>query len=165
MALRSLAITYLAVLALAVWLIGTSAELLPGQVAARFDSAGNPLTYHPRDNYVEFILLLSVGLSMAISAIMMIIPRQFPALMRIPNRDFWFAPEQRGESLKYLARQGIFLGMVVTVFFTSIHWLVVQANRNEPPHLSVEYFYGAGFLFVLAIAAFIQTIRNRFKLL
>ena len=59
---------------------------------------------------------------------------------QLPNRDYWLAPQRRDESLDFLASHGYRLGRVLIVLMTGLHYLVLVANRTEPPILPESWF-------------------------
>lgn len=164
MSFRSAVPLYLLILLAAVWLIGKTAELLPGQVAVYFTFSGSPAGSYARDRYIDIILLLTVALPLTLAAVMLIIPKHCPAVLYLPNSRFWFAPEQRRETLKYLALQGLYLGMTLTTCFVVIHCLIVWANSAEPPRMLMLYFFSAIMLVIVVVALWLVRVRRRFLL-
>jgi RNA polymerase sigma factor (sigma-70 family) len=124
------------------------------KIATHFDFHGRPNGWMTRSNYARVSMLIGVGLPLFLAAIGYSV-RFLPInrfTFKIPNRDFWLAPERRGEAYDLLFRFCLWQACLEAVFMLAIHFLVLFANRQTPPHFptSVALGLGGG---VLAIAA------------
>ena len=66
---------------------------MPPLVASHFDGSGNPNAYMTRSVYTKFILGMSVGLPIAMVALLTVVYSNARD-MKLPNRDYWLAPER-----------------------------------------------------------------------
>jgi uncharacterized protein DUF1648 len=113
-----------------------SAQELPPRVASHFNFQGQANGWMSRTTHLEFmggiglllpLFLLGTGLLMGV----------MPAgSINIPGRDYWLASERRHETNAYLARHMTWFACAMTAFFIGLNWLVVEANRDNPPRLS-----------------------------
>jgi hypothetical protein len=109
---------------------------LPAVVASHFSAGGVADGFMPRDMYVLFMGAVSLGLPLAIGALLSQMHRLPVSLINIPNRAYWLAPERADASRQYLARHGnVFMALLVA-FMCFVHWQVVDANRTQPPRLA-----------------------------
>ena len=129
----------------AVFFVTGSVSSLPLPVASHFDASGYPDAYMPRDLYSRSVLGLSVGLPIALVAVLSAV---FSTVrdMKLPNRGYWLAPERIAQTRALLVNYGVWFGP--TVCF--VHWLELDAHRNVPPHLSNR-------LFACVLACFLLT--------
>jgi len=106
-----------------------------------------------RSAYVALMLAVTVGLPLVV-VLMSLTARLIPArFINLPNREYWLAPERCAETVGYLARQGIFFGALLAVFLCFVHWLVVIANWQDPPHLPERLLFAGVVAFVVALVA------------
>jgi hypothetical protein len=97
-------------------------------------------------------------------AVTALIPRLLPpAMINIPNRDYWLAPERAQESLGFLADQGVWFACIFLVFLTAIDQFIVEANTAVPPALPTARFVTALVLLAGAIAIWAIRMFMRFR--
>ncbi|MBL9162829.1 MAG: DUF1648 domain-containing protein [Planctomycetaceae bacterium] len=138
--LAPLAIAVFGYVAFLVGMVATYARL-PERVASHFGANGVANGWMSRDGYVWFMVgavtftsLLLVGLCGSV--------RFLPAsLVNIPRRDYWLAPERRDETGRVLARFGLLMAGLESLFFLAIHLLVVVANESNPVRLSNDVWW------------------------
>jgi len=157
-------IVYVAILSGSIWCIGTTTSGLGPQVGIYLDFSGNTATYIPRDDYVHTIVFLTLIAPLAAIFVVYKLPRAAPALSCLPNKWFWFAPEQKKMTVAYLARHGIWLATIVVVFFTAVNWAVVEANAVIPVRYPMRYLAGVLGLTWLALFVWLYLLYRRFKL-
>ena len=140
--MRGFAIVLLAALfAAAAAILYATANTLPAQVASHFDAGGNVNSYMTRSNYLLFISLVTFGVPLLIVELNLVLPRFAPRLVRIPARDYWFAPERRAETIASIGTSGMLTASLITAFMIAVHLLVVEANRRSPPHIDNELLW------------------------
>jgi hypothetical protein len=77
------------------------------------------------------------------------------AMINIPRRDYWLAPERRDETGRTLMRFGLLMVGFESLFFLAIHLLVVAANESQPARLSNNVWWLlAAFLATTGVLAF-----------
>lgn len=114
---------------------------LPDQMAIHFDAKGNPNDWMDKRSAT----LLSAGLITslpiffaAISQLMRWLPT---SMINVPHRDYWFAPERRDESLRWMTGWMSWFSVAISVFLVSLNHLTFIANRDAQP-LSSAWFWG-----------------------
>lgn len=144
------------------YLLGTASEL-PPMVASHFDVAGYPNAFMTRAHYTRFILGFAVGLPVAIVAVLTATyasARDF----KLPNRDYWLAPERIAGTRAFLIAHGVWFGSLMVAMVCFVHWLELQAHHHLPPQLS-NFWVSAGLLgFFLLTAAWILVLIRAFRL-
>lgn len=152
---RLLFVLLLIVAPAVIW--ATSAPL-PARVATHFGRGGLANGWMTHDGYLMFILAFSVLLPAFVVVMLGVLPQAVGSRAGIPNRNYWLAPERRAATLSALASHACWLGCLLVVFLTAIHFLTVEANAVTPERLSESALIGvmAGFgtgilLWVLAL--------------
>jgi hypothetical protein len=135
---------------------------LPGIVASHFDAAGYPTSYMTRASYVHFMLLLGIGLPLALVALLTWVYSRATD-MKLPNRDYWLAPERIGQTRGMLVAHGIWFGSLLISMVSYVHWLVLAAHRQQPPHLSNDRVNAGLLLFFVIAAGWIFAMLHAFR--
>ena len=135
---------------------------LPGTVATRFNFDNEPDGWMTRNSYVLLILTLLISVPTIISFGISALSKKFPHLVNIPNGDYWLAPQRLDESLDFLASHGQRLGRLIIILMTGLHYVVLVANRTEPPMLPQAWFVAILFGFIFALAMWVIALYRRF---
>lgn len=147
---------------LAAWVWGSSATL-PEVVASHFALDGAANGFMPRPAYTALMLALVFVLPAFLAFVPGATLGQGGTNLSIPHRDYWLAPERRERTIAFIRVHGRRLAVVVAVFLAYVNWLVVQANRLQPPQLSVTGL-GAGLAaFFVLLSVWIIVLMARFR--
>jgi uncharacterized membrane protein len=133
---------------------------LPGTVATHFNFNNEPDGWMTRDRYVLLILMLVVSVPTIIG--IGPLSQKYPHLINIPNGDYWLAPERLDESLDFLVAHAYRLGRLLMVLMTALHYLVLLANRTEPPILPESWFMAISAGFIFALIMWVIALYRRF---
>lgn len=144
---------------IAVW--ATSARL-PERVASHFGNGGYANGFMSHDVYVLFMLGMTTLLPLVVVASIGFIPRLATSRLSIRHREHWLAPARREETMATLASWGCGFGVVLILFLTGIHFLVLEANMRTPPRLDEGAFFAVLVVFLVVLAAWIAFIAIRF---
>ena len=137
---------------------------LPERVASHFDGAGGANGFQSRSMFFAFYagtVLLLTAVFLALPANLRRIP---PALLNMPRKDYWLAPERRESSLALMAALLTWFGAASLALTTVVIELVLRANlpgggwRLSPVLLWA--LLGAYFVFV---AVWLAVIFTRFR--
>ncbi|MFL6301324.1 MAG: DUF1648 domain-containing protein [Terriglobales bacterium] len=106
---------------------------LPAVVAQHFGAQGNPNGWAPREFFFGFSWVVLLG----VSALLMLTPRllgRLPvAMINLPNKAYWLAPERKQESLEFLQRGTEWIGVLTSGFLVVVMNLAIRANL-APDH-------------------------------
>ncbi|MEO8925173.1 MAG: hypothetical protein ABI330_20500 [Caldimonas sp.] len=152
-------LVFLAAGAVFVW---WSSGALPEVVASHFVSGGVANGFMPRGEFVGFMLavvLLVPALLYSLGWLASRLPVQF---VNLPNRQYWLAPERRAATLVRLERFGVWAAYATLGLLCVLHWLVVQANAQRPPHLEQSPFVGLMAVYFLALFVGMVAVLGRF---
>jgi uncharacterized membrane protein len=112
-----------------------SSASLPALVASHFDAAGFPNAFMTRSGYTRFVLCLGIGLPVALVAFLTWVYSRANDF-KLPNRDYWLAPQRIARTRARLVVHGIWFGSLLVTMVCFVHWLVLSAHRRVPPQLS-----------------------------
>ena len=154
---------FLAVLAAAGVFVFSSSSALPERVASHFGGSGAADSFMSRRGYVTFMLVFVVGLPLVMTGIMTLVFRSATTSLNIPNREYWLTAERRPETVAFLINHNMRFGACLAAFLSYVHWLVVQANLQQPPELSNGAIYTALALFVITIMAWTTWLLRAFR--
>ncbi len=138
------------------FVIGTASEL-PPTVASHFDASGQPNAYMSHSGYIRFMLCLALGLPIAVVSLLTAVYSR-ATQMKLPNRDYWLAPERLDHTRAFLIAHGIWFGSLLVALTCCAHWLVLLANRTQPAHLSGQMFAVVMITFLLSTLAWIGAL-------
>jgi uncharacterized membrane protein len=153
MALKSMSKTPWIVFALAllfaVAFFSSTAPHLPALVASHFDGTGYPTAHMSREFYIKFVFIMGVGFPIAMVTLLTAIYSRAND-MKLPNRDYWLAPERIAQTRALLVSHVVWFGTLMVAMVCYVHWLELAAHRSAPPHLS-NRLVGVGLLVFFAV--------------
>ena len=116
-----------------VWLTSQS---LPDIVASHFIASGVANGFMPKIIYIRLMIALVVILPILIAYLPCLTMNSPDARINLPNRDYWLSPERRQNTINLLCRSMKSAALILAIFLSYVHWLVVQANAINPPMMS-----------------------------
>jgi len=136
---------------------------LPPILASHFDAGGHPTAFMRRADYLHFMLGVGIGAPLALVALLTAVYSR-AADMKLPNRDYWLAPERIGRTRDFLVAHGIWFGSLLISMVCYVHWLELQAHRQRPLHLPDELVYAGLILFFLITVGWFAALLLAFRL-
>jgi hypothetical protein len=113
---------------------------LPTPLAVRFNWPGNPVGWGSPHTFA----IVNLCIVAAIIAIAMILPAMLRGRRnlrwRLPNKDYWLAPERLPATIEYLQRQFLWHGVFTLLLLMGVFQLVVSANAHKPPRFDTWTF-------------------------
>jgi uncharacterized membrane protein len=156
-------IIFALMLLFAILYVAATVGTLPPLVASHFDGSGYPNAFMSRRSYTKFVLAMSVGLPVAMVALLTMVYSNARD-MKLPNRDYWLAPERIGQTRSLLVNYAVWFGSTLVAMACYVHWLVLGAYRSVPPHLSNQLFGGGLLAFFLITGGWIVALLSAFRL-
>jgi uncharacterized membrane protein len=141
---------FLLALLFSILYISNTVSSLPPMVASHFDGAGFPTAHMTRAIYTKFVFAVGVAFPIAMVALLSAVYSKARD-MKLPNRDYWLAPERIAQTRALLVAHGVWFGCLMVAMVCYMHWLVLVAHRSVPPHLSNQLVMG-GLLVFMGIA-------------
>ncbi|HEY3900439.1 MAG TPA: DUF1648 domain-containing protein [Chthoniobacter sp.] len=144
--------------------VWVSSGNLPERVATHFGALGEPNGWETHAAYVRFTLIFGAAIPLFIFGVFSLARVGDGALMNIPRKDYWLAPERRSETFAFVQRQGFRMGFLVIAFFALIHHLVLMANAQTPANLPLaNVLWAAGALIVCVVVLMVGFIRYFYR--
>jgi uncharacterized membrane protein len=113
-----------------------SAGELPDTVATHFGPRGQPNAWMSRSSYLLFTTVLGLVFPLSIVAIGFAMRFAPSAVINIPHREHWLAPERRSETLAFIFRHTLWFASMAVGFVTAINLLIIHSNNQNPVRLS-----------------------------
>lgn len=111
----------------------------------------------------EVFALFYLGMVALLLVIFFLIPR-FPYRLRnIPNRNYWLAKERRVETLEYVNKASMRVGITTLVLMIFVMQYAFEANLKQEPRLSGNAGW-ALILYFLFLAAWLFRFLRKFRL-
>ena len=125
---------------------------VPDTVASHFDGLGSPNAWSSKNGffglYLAMILLLVIVFIFAPTWS----ETRIKYGMKIPNRDYWLAPERLQQTKAFFRRQMIIMGVVHLLLAIYTIQLAILANLNQQPQLHPSIAWALGLYFIFLIA-------------
>lgn len=151
---RLLAIAVVLLLGVALAVITATLPELPPVVATHFGLDGHANGWMTSRRYALVIVAFTVGFPFVLWALVALVPRRFPRLAKIPDRDRWFAPAERERTLDRLDTFGRIHALGAVLLALGLHVLVIA--KNVPASGTAE-LGAAVMLLVLAVLVLLAT--------
>lgn len=159
-----------ALLVLAVLVAGALAQLLwaadhlPERVATHFNTRGQADGWMSRNAALWFQGLIVLGLPGFLLALAAVLPRLPLALVNIPHKEYWFAPERRAASWRYLRTWMVWMVDLSLLFVALLFQAMYQANAQGPePRLGGFFWFTMG-LFLAGTLFLVVLLYRHFRL-
>jgi uncharacterized membrane protein len=124
------------------------ASRMPPTMVSHFGSSGNANGWQTQTGFftLEVIaVVLAAVIGFGVPRIMGAVPI---SLIKVPNKEPWFAPERRESTLAFFRVQFAWFGVALLTFLLCVNELVFRANLTSPRQLNSTAF-------TLAMAAFL----------
>jgi uncharacterized membrane protein len=125
------------------------APRLPDIMGSHFSGAGVVNGWQAKTAFFTMelaIIVLATAVSFGVPRIIAAMP---VALINLPHKEFWFAPERLDGTLAYIRRWSAWFGCALLAFLVFVMELAIRANLHIPP----PQFNNA--VFVPALLAFV----------
>jgi uncharacterized membrane protein len=123
--------------------------LLPDRVASHFGPAGTANGWMTKS---QFLLTYAIVLLPAF-AVEFWLPRRVARTggdrLRLPNKEYWLAPERRSETFAYFEKFFAWYGCALLGLEVFAMGLAMRANLKNPPQLPTAPIVSAILVFVL----------------
>ncbi len=112
------------------------APRLPERVASHFDAAGVADGWMSRITYLIVMAVFGLLFPLFVPLLSWAVRAAPASMINLPHRDYWLAREHRGATNAFLFRHALWLASLQMGLVIVIHRLTLNANRQDPPHLS-----------------------------
>lgn len=161
---KYLDLAFFILLVLATSFVLMSSANLPSQMASHFNEAGTADGFMSKERYTCVMLSVVAGVPCLLALTPFVISKLPTSLVNIPHRAYWLAPENRAATLKTFHVFMRELACFHLIFLSYLHWLVIQANEQQPPAMSAPDLYLGFFIFLLLIGIWSVLLLRQFQL-
>jgi uncharacterized membrane protein len=133
------------------------ASRMPPTMASHFGSSGSANGWQTQSGFFTLeviVVVLAAVIAFGVPRIIGAVPM---SLINLPNKESWFAPERREDTLAFFRVQFAWFGVVLLAFLLCVNELVFRANLTSPRQLNSTAFTFAMATFLIFVA--IWTIR------
>ena len=119
--------------------IALQVPYLPSPIAVRFDAAGTAVAWSSAQRFATINVMIVALIVTAFLIIPGMLTRRRRLKWRLPNREYWLAPERLPKTIEYVQRQFLWYGIVTLLFLMAVFQLVVDANSVQPAKLNARH--------------------------
>jgi hypothetical protein len=156
-------IAFALALLFAILYFSNTVSSLPPMVASHFDGAGFPTAHMTHAFYAKFVFGMGIGFPIAMVALLSVVYSNAND-MKLPNRDYWLAPERIAQTRALLVAHGVWFGCLMVAMVCYMHWLVMTAHRSVPPRLSNQMVMGGLLVFMGIALCWVIALLRAFRL-
>jgi uncharacterized membrane protein len=141
----------------------TSSGQLPERVASHFNFEGQADSWTSRPVYLALMAVWGLGISWLLMSVAWMIRRLPASVINLPHRDYWLAPERRQQTSDDVQQRMLWFSCLTLAFCLGIHYLVVDANQQQPSRLSQLVWAWLG-VYLVALGAWLaMLLRHYYK--
>lgn len=135
--------------------------LLPDRMAVHFNASGRADGWGYKQQFFETFGLVYNMMAILFWGLPFLIRRVPESLINLPNKDYWFAPERKEETMQRMINQFLFIGAMTLLLLDGVFYFTVKANLSDTPVLPAEWMWGMiiGF-FIINIAWVVSLLRS-----
>ncbi len=142
---------FFALVALAILQIVYYYPQMPDLVASHFDGLGTPNDWSGRNGFFGIYLAMLMLLVLVFIYVPGWSEKRVKFGMKIPNREYWLAPERLEQTREFFRRQMLVMGVVHLSLAIFVVQLVIQANFDQAPRLDQSIAWALGLYFLILI--------------
>ena len=118
-------------------------NITPAQMASHFDIQGEPDRFSSKAQFFSFELetmLVVIGLGVVTQILVLMTPVEWINI-KMPNREYWLAPEHRDEIMDRMSSFAAILFGIVALGVQAGFELAVSANLHQPIHFDAQAMF------------------------
>ena len=136
-------------------------DRLPDTMAVHYGPGGTPDRFSSPTEFGTGMMICGGVVFLLFALISIFLPRLPEGFINLPNRDYWLAPDRRGQSLASFSNLFLLYGAVTLLFLLFVSRAVVNANLVDI-HQPISITWPL-ILFGSASVAFLFLIVSRFS--
>jgi len=135
---------------------------LPPEMASHFGAHGEPNGWMSKEFYFAFMTFVLGLIVLQFAFLPNLIEKMPLSLINMPNREFWFAEERRGETIGTIRNFFEWFSAALLGLFIGINQLAIRANLNgENLSSGIWLILGA---FLIFVAVWLIKFYRRFRI-
>ena len=158
--MRASHIALIAALAVAAFQLAYFYPQLPAVVASHFNAAGVPNAWQPKSVFVGTLIFVYAFFAFMSWAMPHLIRTMPPALIHLPNKAYWLAPQRREQTAHVLGDQMGWFGALEVGFIACVVQMAINANLiGSTGHLGPALLFVTGAFVVVLVVWTVQLYR------
>jgi len=141
---------------------GTSGDL-PARMATHFGAGGTANGWSTRETYLLVMIGLVIAVPVLLLALMVWLPQRGLCPVKLPNRDYWLAPQRREGTFERLTGYAGIAGVLVVLLLVAVHFIVIEANSSTRPALPTGVFVTVMLAFAVAMIVWTVLLSHGFR--
>ena len=133
---------------------------MPDVVASHFDGLGAANDWSSRNGFFGLYAALLLLLVVVFIYVPSWSEKRARFGMKIPNREYWLAPERIEQTRQFFRCQVMLIGVLHLSLMIIVMQLAIQANFNQIPQLHPGIGWALGLYFVILIAWLVHFYRH-----
>lgn len=114
---------------------------LPDPMASHFNASGAATASMPKSGFFFLFAFVMVFASMPVFLVPWQIASRPGDKINLPNKEYWLAPERRGETIRYLGIQMGWFGCALLAMLLCGFYFAVAANLKPGHNFDSNSFY------------------------
>ena len=129
------------------------APLLPERVASHFGPGGTPNGWMSGGSFVTINLAIVAFVAVSLYSVSVRMRKLDPAAIKLPNKDYWLAPERREESAEFLSGYFLWFGtatllLMLDIFHQAFRYNLFLSRELDHPGVSLGLYVAFALLWV-----------------
>jgi len=126
---------------------------LPAVMASHFGLGGDPDAWLAKESFFKIYAITFGGLSLFLLAMSLGVSVMPAGLLRMPSKDYWLAPQRRGESLSYVSQSTLWISNATMMLLIATADGAFRANLAPRVRMPADFWVwvAAYLLFVVAV--------------
>lgn len=136
--------------------------ILPETTASHFNAFGQPDGWMSKQTFFLLEGLILIVIVLEFTLLPRLIGKMPLTLINMPNKEFWFAEERRGETLSIIKSYFEWFSISLLALFMAVNQMIFRANINREnlPPTEMWLILGAFLIFVvLWLIKFVRQFR------
>lgn len=138
-------------------------SLLPDRMAIHFNAFGQADGWGYKRQFFIFYGAIAAVMSLLFWGLPLLIRLVPEALINLPNKDYWLAPERKKQTLDRLSDQMLFTGCMALLLLDGILFLVIKTNLSATPVLQAEWMWGLIVAFIASNVVWTVNLIRSFR--
>jgi uncharacterized membrane protein len=134
---------------------------LPAQVATHFGRGGLANGWMTHDGYIAFMLVMSTVIPLVVAGATGLLRRM--ALSMIRRRAATLDGTRLEDTIRWLGGHAAWVGILLSVLFLGMHFLMLEANGRTPARLDEGAFFAVMIAFVVLLVIWMIVLALRLR--
>ncbi len=127
---------------------------LPERMATHWNGSGRPDGWMSSSEHLRYMIEFGLGFPLVVP-VLCYLARFVPRGFNIPHRDYWLAPERRGEFFGYFFRHSLWFACMALLFVIGVHFSIIHANASAQAYFSPLLVSGLAGPFLIGTAIWV----------